>query len=125
MAVLFPAESAAAAELKPETLQAWEQYVKGADGAMKRRAEPNGRFLGVDEARERMGRIRGGAVVVHPMAAHTPQRVPSGLIHHWVGAVFIPHTRIEDVFGVTRDYERYQERYRPAVVGSAALSRFG
>jgi hypothetical protein len=47
--------------------------------------------------------------------------VPSGLIHHWVGAVFVPGGTIEGLKSVIQNYDGYQKIYRPAVVESKAL----
>ena len=34
--------------------------------------------------------------------------MPGGLIHHWIGAVFVPNVKLDDVFDVTRDYDYAQ-----------------
>ena len=52
---------------------------------------------------------------------HNPRRVSSGLIHHWIGATFIPNARARDLVAVLRDYARYKDYYRPAVVASAPV----
>ena len=54
-------------------------------------------------------------MLVASVGDHTPVRVPGGLIHHWIGAAFIPNVRVEDVLAVTRDYARYKEFYKPGV----------
>ncbi|MGD1093055.1 MAG: hypothetical protein ABSB35_13825 [Bryobacteraceae bacterium] len=35
-----------------------------------------------------------------------PTRVPDGLIHHWVGAKFIPGAHIDDIVAIVSDYDR-------------------
>ena len=47
----------------------------------------------------------------------------SGLIHHWIGAAFIPSARIDHVIAVIRDYDHYAEFYKPAVIDAKTLSR--
>jgi hypothetical protein len=81
-----------------------------------------GTFLWAAESPERLSRVRAGEVVVSPMS-HAPEAVPSGLIHHWIGAAFIPGARIDDVIAVVRDYERYPKFYKPSVLESKTLSR--
>ncbi len=49
--------------------------------------------------------------------------VPSGLIHHWMGMVFIPNARAFDLLAVLQDYDSYAELYKPAVVRSTLLNR--
>ena len=55
--------------------------------------------------------------------AHRIQRkCPSGLIHDWIGAAFIPRVTLNDVMAVARDYARYKEVYQPTVVDSKAIA---
>lgn len=111
----------AAADLKPETVEAWDNYVRN---SYVRSTGPKGRsFLRVDDLPNGAQRARSGEVIVHPMSPHMPQRVPSGLIHHWIGVIFIPNSSLSGVLSVTRDYDRYKERYHPAVIGSEALRK--
>ena len=53
------------------------------------------------------------------------QRVPSGLIHDWVAAVFIPDATLQDVLVVVGDYANYKEIYKPTVVESKAIASGG
>jgi hypothetical protein len=118
--LLFPAK-ASASELKQETLDAWDQYLHGANALMLDRTGGD-RFLWAGESPERLRRVHGGEVVVSPMRGK-PTAVPSGLIHHWIGAAFIPGARIEDVLAVVRNYDRYADFYRPLVIDAKTLSR--
>ena len=45
-----------------------------------------------------------------------------GLIHHWVGALFIPDATLESVLSVAHDYDHYKEMFRPKVVDSKLLA---
>jgi hypothetical protein len=47
--------------------------------------------------------------------------MPSGLIHDWVGAVFIPNVTLKDALQVVRDYARYKESCQPTVVDSKVI----
>jgi hypothetical protein len=49
-------------------------------------------------------------------------KVPSGLIHDWIGAVFIPRATLNDLLQTVRDYSRYNELYRPSVMDSKAIT---
>lgn len=119
VALLFPS-TAWAAELKPDTLGAWEQYMVTANASMQNRTKGN--FLWIDESAERVRRVRAGEVVVSPMG-RSPQAVADGLIHHWIGAAFVPGARIEDVIAVVRNYNRYTEYYKPSVIDARTLSQ--
>jgi len=114
-----------ATELKEETLKVWEEYVHATNLRMERRLRGDSPFLWIDEVPERAQRVRSGQIVVAPVDNSSSQKVPHGLIHDWVGAVFIPQATIEDVFAVVNDYDRYQEIYKPAVIDSKLLESAG
>lgn len=120
VALLLMAAGARGADLKPATMEAWDEYLRRTDARMEERAK--GQFLWADESQERLRRLRAGEVLVAPMG-HTPEAVLAGLIHHWIGAAFIAGAHMDDVMAVVRDYERYTEYYKPSVVDARTLSR--
>lgn len=113
-----------AAQLKQETLQAWDQYVAKADSEMAARLEPGASFLRSAENPDTLARLRAGEIVVGPVG-HNPKRIADGLIHHWTGAAFIPNTTITDIFTVVRDYAEYKHYYGPLVIDSKPLGHTG
>ena len=114
--------SGSAADLKPETIEAWQNSIQAADAQMQDRLRHDSSFLWVDESSERRQRVRGGEIVASPADAHNPMRVPGGLVHRWIGAAFLPNTKLEDVFAVVRDYSHYGEYFHPVVMCSKALT---
>jgi hypothetical protein len=58
-------------------------------------------------------------------ASTEPSMPPSGLIHRWIGAIFIPGARIDGLLSVLPDYDRYKDFYKPLVVASHAISSSG
>jgi len=114
------ARIAPAAELQRDTLLAWDAYVKEADVRLQQRGT-SGRFLWMDESMDRAARVRGGEVVIAPVVNHGSESVPHGLIHDWIGAVFIPGATVESLLAVVHDYDSYQEIYRPVVTSSRTL----
>jgi hypothetical protein len=119
---LFVPPKATSASLERTTSEAWEDYVDSASKRMEQRLLPDNAFLWVDEAPERLARVRAGEVVLSPVGPQVPKRVPSGLIHDWVGALFIPNVTLKDVLQVARDYGRYKELYQPTVIASKAIA---
>ena len=115
---------AAAAELNPATAKAWHEYVGSARAAMKARLNPTACFLWSEEDASRMRRLRAGEILVVPGEDGTPRHVPGGLIHHWLGAMFVPNVTLAEVVSVLRDYSRYPEFY-PSVVSSRLTAREG
>jgi hypothetical protein len=114
--------TACAANLKPETRKAWEEYVAAANAQMHERLSPDHPFLLSDEDPGRANKLRSGEILVSPAGPHIPKRVPSGLIHDWNGEAFIPNATLHDVLQIVRDYGRYKEVYQPTVVDSRAIT---
>ena len=116
--------SAAAADLKSETIQQWEDYVKAVDIRHADRLA-QGVFLLSDEVAGQTTNLRNGGVVVTPASQHVPLKVQFGLIHDWTGAAFIPNAKFDDVLPVLRDYDRYKDYYRPNVVYAKRIATSG
>jgi hypothetical protein len=123
--VLIGAPLIQAAELKPETAAAWDRYLTGAGLRMKTRLNGERPFLWADESPVRVPNLRQGAVLVHHTGQSGSVPVPHGVIHDWMGAIYIPGATMPDVLGVVRDYGQYREYYRPEVVQSKLLSSPG
>ena len=111
------------AELKDETLKTWDAYIQTVNSQMHGRLQ--GPFLWVDEDPDRVTSVRAGKIVVSPVGKKVPKPVPSGLIHDWMGAVFIPDVRLGDVLSAVRDYGHYNEFYKPTVVDAKPLGTEG
>jgi|SRR5579872_1868262 len=124
VSLLMAVAPSRAGELKPATIQAWEEYIRGANARMMERVRGS-HFLWTDESGDRLNRVRRGEVVVAAASDRAPVNVPHGLIHDWIGAAFIPDAHITDVLAVVRDYNRYKDYYRPSVVDSKRLSAPG
>jgi hypothetical protein len=106
------------ANLKPETTEAWDAYLMEAKAAMQTRLDPRAHFLWLDEQPGRREHVRTKGPLIQSTTNHTPQSVPFGLIHDWLGAGFVPNTRIADILKVVRDYDHYADVYKPGVVDS-------
>ena len=55
----------------------------------------------------------------------TEIEVPGALVHHWVGAIYIPGVSVDDVLAVLQDYDRQSVYYAPDVERSKLESRDG
>ena len=111
-----------AASLDPITSKAWEEYVHLAAQRMEQRLGAGKTFLWADEAPDRLTRVRAGEVVVSQVGPQNPIRVRSGMIHDWVGAVFIAQATLKDVLQVVGDYARYKNFYAPTVIDSKVIA---
>jgi hypothetical protein len=117
--------AAAAATLTEETKAAWDAYLKEANAAMQARLQPSAHFLWLDDEPGRAEGIRTKGPYIAPIDPHIPKKVPSGLIHDWLGVGFVPNVKIEDIIRVVRDYDRYKEIYQPGVIDSMSRGTNG
>jgi len=113
---------AQAASLKPEAAKAWQDYVESANVGLRERANPPAAFLQIDATPAIAAKVHSGQIIVSPAAAHIPKKVPSGLIHDWIGTAFLAKTTINDVMAILRDYPKYTEVYTPHVLESKVIS---
>ena len=121
-ALLLPGR-AHAANLKSETVAAWDEYIQSVSVTLQDRVRPSGTFLWTYEDPERIAKAHRGDMVVAPAPGPSPRKVRGGLIHHWIAAAFLPNVKIDDILEVTEDYDRYQEFYRPSVLASKTVAR--
>lgn len=114
-----------AMELQPATLKAWQEYVRGADSRIQAPAAAGQPFLWIDGSPERRARVERGEIVVAPMVGRGTQSVQDGLIHDWIGVVFIPNATADGLYRVLHDYNGYKNIYKPVVTDSKTLACTG
>ena len=132
-AVSLAAAPAGAADLQPQTLEAFETYARLTraqfDSEVARR-EPFLWFEGLSESRRAAieAELRAGKVVIERLETRENGRkvaVPGGIIHHWIGTVFIPGATLAQTLAFEQDYDHHQEYFHPEVVRSKILRRNG
>ncbi len=107
------------AELKSEAVSAWEAYVDSKEARMEQC--PRVSIASSSEA----AHLQQGAIVIHPAVNNGSFSVPSGLIHDWIGTVFIPHASLRDVLARIRSYDEYPDFYNPSVVDAKVIDSHG
>ena len=130
---LSMAAPAGAAELKLRTIAAFERYQRAAEAAIEADVATSDRFLrGLRgdgaERRETDNKLRQGQVVVERLQATESGShidVPDGLIHHWIGTVFVPGIHVDAAVSLMQDYDRHSQFFRPNVVRSKTLEHDG
>jgi hypothetical protein len=110
-----------AAELRPKTAEAFERYIRQTEQRLDQRKT----FLWSDEAPDRARLARQGQTVVRPFGAKPEIEIDDGLIHDWVGAVFIPGATVAQTIALVQDYNRHKEIYKPEVLDSRILVHNG
>ncbi len=111
--------------LKPETLKAFAKYVRVAESKMKDTERDSDEFLWSDGPPAIARQVQNGKIAAEFFSGQGPVKVPNGLIHDWIGAVFIPSTTIAKTLALIQDYDDHKVIYAPDVMESALLSRQG
>jgi len=121
-----------AAQLKPKTLKVFNQYVKMAEQRMDRRERNPNDLLYIESLPKPqfdsiMATLKQGQVYVQRIPVRDAKGnsldVPNGMIHHWVGDVFIPGKSVTSALDVLRDYNNFKNIYKPEVVRSRLVKR--
>jgi hypothetical protein len=118
-----------AAELKPATVQAFERYRRIAEATIEQDASSSDRFLHVfqgDAAARAKADVllRRGEVAVDRLRATDNGRrieVPDGLIHHWIGSIFVPNVSLRTAVAVLQDFDQHADLFRPNIQRSKIL----
>ena len=123
----------AAADLHPNTISAFDRYVRLTEARMDTELRGEAPFLWIDRVSESQraeadARLRRGEIVVSALETRDGGKdvnIPGGLRHHWVGTVFIAGIPIEQAVALMQDYDRYDTVYSPNVRRSKLLAREG
>ena len=121
---LLAASDIGIVELKPQTEQAFNRYVRETEARLDQQTAGT-QFLWTDAAADRQRAVRGGQIVVEPKNAKGDVSIPDGLIHDWIGAVFIPGATLERTLALVEDYDQHKRFYQPEVRDSKLLRRDG
>jgi hypothetical protein len=117
------AQTAKPVQLNPRTLETFEAYIRRAEKEMEQTLRGSGAFLWSHQPRERTQDVGRGKVVAEFWSGRGPVKVPSGLIHDWIAAAFIPDSTIQEIFAVIQDYDNHKNIYKPEVVDSKLIRR--
>lgn len=121
--------TAEAAGPSPQALAAFNQYVDRAEAQIAQEEAGPESFLGLQAfpaptSQDLETRLRSGEIVI-TSGGITPVEVPGGLVHHWIGIVFIPQATIADLFAVLQNYDQMARYYSPDVAASHLVKRHG
>jgi hypothetical protein len=131
VAALCPVASAA--ELKQKTNTAFDRYVAATEARFANELRPGGTFLYIDAMnpdvrRQAYDQLKNGEILVEKLetkASGVSSDVPDGMVHHWVGLIFIPGATLAKTLPIVKDYDRRAELYKPDVSASRTISHNG
>jgi hypothetical protein len=112
-------------QLKPETLRGFDGYMREVEAGMEQTLLGNGPFLWCDVSSERAQQVREGSIVAQLWSGQGPVNVSHGLIHDWIGAIFIPETTVANTLALVQDYNNHKAIYKPEVIESTLIRLHG
>ena len=122
------------AELRPKTVEAFDRYVQLTEARINREVSQTETFLYVDELppprrSQVLAALKRGEIFMERLqtldaSGHTVE-APEAIIHHWLGAVFVPGANLPQTLALVQDYNHHQDIYKPEVVGSRLISHTG
>jgi hypothetical protein len=118
-------QSAERVSLQPETVFAFDAYVRDAEKLMEQTLHDSDSFLWSDRDRERTQQRQRGDVLAQLWSGDGPVEAPHGLIHDWIGAVSVPGATVEKTLTLIQDYDNHKNIYKPDVIDSKLISRNG
>jgi len=130
---------ASAEDLKPKTVEAFDRYVAATESQIDSELARRSPFLRIESLPEDRraaaeAQLRAGQVVIVRLDTmdqdgtgkrDKPIAVPGGMIHHWIGTVFIPGATLAETLALEEDYDHHQEYFRPDVMRSKILRHDG
>ena len=128
-----PASSGTAADLRPRTVAAFDRYAAETERQREPSLTDNSQFLWIEAQRAAdrtvsLEQLRAGAFVIERLTTTADGKtieVPDGIIHHWLGAVFVPDASLDQAIALLQDYDHHAQIYAPAVNRSKVLARDG
>jgi len=122
------------AELTRATVDAYTRYVQSTETRVKLEMSRPGEFLYIDslpEPRREQVRqqLKHGDVFMDRLVTMDSSNhninIPDGLVHHWIGDVFVPGATIPLAVELAQDYAHHQDIYKPELIRSKLLSHDG
>jgi putative flippase GtrA len=124
---LLTTAPATAADLKSETLKAWNAAVEETERRISAELSSDKGFLAMDfldpqeAARERRA-VLSGKIPIKQISTIKNIKVPDGMIHHWRGSVFIPGVPLDFVLSRVKDPD-LEDTKQEDVLDSKVLER--
>jgi hypothetical protein len=131
-AVWFSSCLGQAADRKAATDAAFSRYAQLSEQRMQNDLQ-SGAFLSVDQLpvtqrEDAHRRLQNGEVLTQRLETLDRGRsvpVPGGLIHHWMGIVFIPRATLNQTLTLLQNYDQHSQIYAPRVLRSRLIQHSG
>lgn len=132
-AVLIFSAPLSATDLQPQTAQNYERYIALTQARVDAELAQGDPYLWVErlpEARRLAAQdeLRNGGVVIERLQTlddGKPISAPNGIIHHWIGTIFVPGATLTQTLAFMEDYDHKVEYFKPDIVRSKILKHEG
>jgi hypothetical protein len=118
--LFFAAPGQSAAELKKETVRAWDQYLQWANAKVQKEVTDPKLFLIQNtlppkEKASLQKQLQAGKVMVHQRSEVVPSgthfSVPDGEIHHYWGSIQLKNVRLPELMKFLKDYDHHAGKF--------------
>jgi len=124
---------ASAADLQPQTAKAYDRYIELTGAQVTAELAQSGPYLWVErlppaQRATAQEQLRNGQLVIERLEtldSGKPIPTPGGIIHHWVGTVFVPGATLGQTLSFMQDYDHKVEYFKPDIVRSKILRHEG
>ncbi|HKY19778.1 MAG TPA: hypothetical protein VJM31_01050 [Vicinamibacterales bacterium] len=131
--LMAAASGAVAASLEADTAAAFQRYVRLTEQRINSEATKSESFLWIDTLpANRRGELQkglqqGGVVIERLETREDSKKIeaPDGLIHHWIGVVFVPKVSVKQAVALMQDYNHHSKYFAPAIAASKMLEHDG
>lgn len=121
------------ADLQPQAAQAYERYIQLTAAQVDSELAQSGPYLWVErlpEARRAAAaeQLQNGQIVIERLYTLDDGKtisVPGGIIHHWIGTVFVPGATLTQTLSFMQDYDHKVDYFRPDITRSKILRHEG
>jgi hypothetical protein len=133
VALALAGTTPAGADLQQKTVDAFDRYVRLSESRMDADEQTDQGFLYIDRLAppQRTAADREARSAV-PFMTRLETRdggrrieAPDGLIHHWVGVIFMPGVTVDRAVALMQAYDRHAEVFAPMIVRSKQLAHDG
>ena len=115
-----------AADLQPQTAQAYDRYIELTAAQVNSELAQKESYLWVErlppaQRASAAEQLRNGQLVIErldTLDSGKPIPVPGGIIHHWIGTAFVPRVTLAQTLAFMQDYDHKVDYFQPDIVRS-------